>query len=107
MNDSATNKINHKVVMNWNAYPASSTLLAGALVNVSRYLLYEEAATTPQIDDHLFIAFPCNERAGGVVEGASSSSIAIGINGVSSTWEQQGSHQVKANNLLSLSYIVR
>lgn len=109
LNIVGVNKRNHKWEkhMNWNASVVSSALSADASVEVSRYFLEGEVATNPAVGDSLSIEFPDNSRAGGNVESASLSTIAVSINGASSTWEQQGSSQLKAGRLLSLSYIVR
>ena len=93
--------------MNWNAYVTSSALSEGAIVDVSRYLLKGESPSTPESGDSLFIEFPNNNRIGGVIESASQATVVVGINGARSTWEQQGSHQIKDGELLSLSYVVK
>jgi len=93
--------------MNWTGYVTSSSLSEGAIVDVSRFLLKGELPSTPKAGDSLAIEFPDNTRAGGVIESASQATVVVGINGASSTWEQQGSHQIKAGELLSLSYVVK
>lgn len=93
--------------MNWTGYITSSSLSEGTIVEVSRFLVKGELPSTPKAGDSLTIEFPNNNRAGGIIESASQATVVVDINGASSTWEQQGSHQINADDLLSLSYVVK